>query len=95
MKNGFYADTVRLRQHSIEMYEERRIAELLHEQLGMLQKIACSADTPVYGQLMEQSDKLVHYFDEMSKTVEDMGTRLEQLSQEIGTMLKDKSIGQH
>ncbi len=91
MENGFYADTVRLRQHSIEMHEERRIAGLLYEQLSMTQKIACSADAAVYEQLMKQAEKIVRYFDEMSKIVEDMGTQLELLSLEIGAMLKDKS----
>lgn len=91
MENGFYADTVRLRQHSIEMHEERHIAGLLYEQLSMMQKIAGSADAAVYEQLIEQSEKLVRYFGEMSKIVEDMGTQLEQLSLEIGTMMKDKS----
>ena len=74
----------------MEMQEERRIAVLLYEQLSMAQRIAGLADAPVYDQLMEQADKLARYFNEMSKTVEDMGEQLEQLSLKIRIMLKEK-----
>lgn len=89
VENGFYADTLRLRQHSIGLQEQKRIAQLLYEQLRMAQGVCGPADVPVYGGLMEQAQKLVHYFDEMSKTVEDMGNQLEQLSLKIRTLLRE------
>ncbi len=95
MEDGFYADTLRLCQHSIGLQEQKRTAELLHEQLCLAQRACAPADIPVYGQLMEQAEKLVHYFDEMSKTVENMGGQLERLSIEIRTMLKEKRPVQH
>lgn len=90
MENGFYADTLRLRQHSIGLQEQKRTAQLLHEQLRLAQSVCAPADVPVYARLTEQAEKLVHYFDEMSKTVENMGEQLEQLSLKIKTMLKEK-----
>lgn len=74
------------------MQEQRHTAELLYERLCMAQRIADPTYVTVYGQLIEEADKLVRYFDEMSKTVEDMGEQLEQLSLKIRTMLKKKEL---
>ncbi len=94
MENGFYADTLRLRQHSIGMQEQKRTAQHLYEQLCMAQRVCDPADVHVYRQLTGQAQKLVQYFDEMSKTVEHMGDQLEQLSLKIRTLLRENRTDQ-
>ena len=87
MENGFYADTLRLRQHSIGMQEQKRTAQHLYEQLCMAQRVCDPADVHVYRQLTGQAQKLVQYFDEMSKKVE-------QLSLKIRTLLRENRTDQ-
>lgn len=91
MENGFYADTLQLLQHSIEIQQQKRTAQLLYEQLSMARKIAAPVDVPYYDKLLAQTDGLVRYFTAMSETVENMSMELEQLSLKIGAMLEENA----
>lgn len=89
MENGFYADTLRLWQHSVEIREQKQAAQHLYELLHRACEIAAPEDVPCYRELMERSDQLIHYFSAMSNTVANMSTELEQLSLQIGSMLRE------
>ncbi len=89
MEHGLYANISDLQLHSIKMQELTRTALLLYEQVCMAGFMADAEDKPYYRRLMEQAQNLSCYFSAMSKEVAHMCEELEQLSLEIGAMLKE------
>lgn len=55
----------------------------------MAGSLAAPLEVPYYHRLMQQADRLVRYFTEMSKEVTHVSEELEQLSMEIGAMLRE------
>lgn len=89
MEQGFYADTLQLLQHSVELQEQKRMAAQLYEQLLMARRIADPAEFSCYDPLIQKTQELVYYFASMSDTIEKISTELEQLSVKIGAMFED------
>ncbi len=91
LDNGFYANTMRLLQHSFKLREQERIAQSIYEQLQMAKRITAPEDISCYNELLEQLERLIHYFSAMSVTVENMSAELEQLSLKITAMLEENA----
>lgn len=89
MEQGFYADTLQLLQHSIEIQEQKRVAAQLQEMLLMARRIANPVEYSCYDLLIQKTQGLVDYFTVMSDTIENISVELEQLSVKIGVMFED------
>ena len=82
---------MRLLQHSFKLREQERIAQSIYEQLQMAKRITAPEDISCYNELLEQLERLIHYFSAMSVTVENMSAELEQLSLKITAMLEENA----
>jgi len=89
MEDGFFADTTRLREHSLWLRQPQRTAEQLIEQLRVAQLLDVPQYMEEYAALIEKAEKMARFFSGMSDEVDKMSMELEKLSLECAAILKD------
>ena len=90
-KNGLFVDTGLLRDHVSKLREERKLASRLYESVAAMKSGADPTVAYQYDPILRDIERMAAYFGRMADTLSHVCDDANQLSKELGAMIKNES----